>query len=103
MRRPGAGFNGLRFILELAPDLIKLDQALIADIEKDPAKQALVVGMRHFANKLGAQLIAAGVETEAALSTLNTLGVTYGQGHLLGRPEAATHWLQPVPARQQRH
>jgi PAS domain S-box-containing protein len=103
----GAGFNGLRFILELAPDLIKLDRTLIADIEKDPAKQALVVGMRHFANKLGAQLVAEGVETEAALATLNTLGVTYGQGHLLGRPEAATHWLQPtyqqaerIPAKQ---
>lgn len=99
----GAGFNGLRFILDLAPDLIKLDRALIIDIEKDPAKQALVVGMRHFANKLGAQLIAEGVETEAALATLNTLGVTYGQGHLLGRPETATHWLQPVSSGQQRH
>jgi PAS domain S-box-containing protein len=96
----GAGFNGLQFILELAPDLIKLDQALISNIEKDPAKQALVVGMRHFANTLGAQLIAEGVETEAALATLNTLGVTYGQGHLIGRPEAATHWLQPASARQ---
>jgi PAS domain S-box-containing protein len=99
----GAGFNGLQFILELAPDLIKLDRALIADIEKDPAKQALVVGMRHFANQLGAQLIAEGVETEAALATLNTLGVTYGQGHLLGRPEAAAYWLQPASTRHQRH
>jgi PAS domain S-box-containing protein len=99
----GAGFNGLRFILDMAPDLIKLDRSLIIDIETDPAKQALVVGMRHFANQLGAQLIAEGVETEAALATLNTLGVTYGQGHLLGRPDAATHWQQPVSSPQQRH
>jgi len=88
----GAGFNGLRFILDLAPDFIKLDQSLIADIEKDPVKQALVVGMQHFADRLGAHLIAEGVETGAALSTLSTLGVTYGQGHLLGRPEPVAAW-----------
>ena len=88
----GAGFNGLRFILDLAPDLIKLDQALITDIEKDPVKQALVVGMEHFASQLGAHLIAEGVETKAARATLQTLGVTYGQGHLLGRPEPVTAW-----------
>lgn len=99
----GAGFNGLQFILELAPDLIKLDRALIAEIENDPAKQALVVGMRHFANQLGAELIAEGVETAAALAVLNTLGVTYGQGHLLGRPEAATHWQQPMSLARKRN
>jgi PAS domain S-box-containing protein len=99
----GAGFNGLRFILDLAPDLIKLDRALITDIDKDPARQALVVGMRHFANQLGAQLVAEGVETEAALMTLNTLGVTYGQGHLLGRPQAATHWQHRATSPRERN
>jgi PAS domain S-box-containing protein len=96
----GAGFNGLRFILDLSPDLIKLDRALITDIENDPARQALVVGMEHFAGRLGAQLVAEGVETEAALITLNTLGVTFGQGHLLGRPLPATEWRRPAAARR---
>ena len=99
----GAGFNGLRFILDLAPDLIKLDRSLITEIENDPARQALVVGMEHFASNMGAQLVAEGVETEAALATLNTLGVTFGQGHLLGRPQAAVEW-QPAssPPRRRR-
>lgn len=44
------------------------------------------------AGRLGAQLVAEGVEAEgveaeAALAILNTLGVTFGQGHLLGRPQ----------------
>lgn len=98
----GAGFNGLRFILDLAPDLIKLDRALITDIENDPARQALVVGMEHFASRLGAQLVAEGVETEAALATLNSLGVALGQGHLLGRPQAAIEWQQSASERHRR-
>ena len=88
----GAGFNGLRFILGLAPDLIKLDLNLTLGIEQDPAKQALVVGMRHFAGQIGAQLIAEGVETRQALDTLQSLGVALGQGYLLGSPAPVAAW-----------
>ena len=97
----GAGFNGLRFILDLAPDLIKLDRSLITDVENDPARQALVVGMAHFASHMGAQLVAEGVETRAALATLKSLGVTFGQGHLLGWPQPAVEW-QPASSPPQR-
>ncbi|MEA2675036.1 MAG: hypothetical protein QOI92_2228, partial [Chloroflexota bacterium] len=43
----GAGFASLRHILELDPAFVKLDLSLIRDIDQDPAKQALVAGMRH--------------------------------------------------------
>lgn len=88
----GAGFNGLRFILGLAPDLIKLDQSLIIGVESDPARQALVAGMRHFADEIGADLVAEGIETRAALEELLALGVGYGQGFLLGAPAPIAAW-----------
>lgn len=88
----GAGFNGLRFILALAPDLIKLDQSLIIGVESDPARQALVAGMRHFADEIGADLVAEGIETGAALEELLALGVGYGQGFLLGAPAPIAAW-----------
>jgi EAL domain-containing protein (putative c-di-GMP-specific phosphodiesterase class I) len=43
--------------------------------------------MVHFAHDAGFTLIAEGIETEADLATLRTLGVEMGQGFLLGRPE----------------
>jgi PAS domain S-box-containing protein len=78
----GAGFASLRHILELQPDLIKLDIGLVRDIDTDPARQALVAGMRHFAALTGATLIAEGVETTEQADTVGRLGVEFAQGHL---------------------
>ncbi len=83
----GAGYASLRHILELAPDLVKLDIGLVRGIDADPARQALIAGMGYFAVKRKVRLVAEGIETEAELETLRSLGVAYGQGYLLGRPQ----------------
>ena len=85
----GAGFASLRHILELAPSHVKLDRALVTRIDTDPARQALVAGLVHFAGEIGAMLIAEGVETAGERDTLLRLGVRVGQGYLLGRPAPA--------------
>lgn len=82
----GAGFASLRHILELKPDFVKLDLALVRGIDTDPARQALTVGLCHFAARTGAVLIAEGVESTAEADTLRGLGVPFGQGYLFGRP-----------------
>jgi PAS domain S-box-containing protein len=85
----GAGFASLRHILELRPAFVKLDRSLIAGIDSDSARRALVVGMGDFAASTGVRLIAEGVETEAELTTLRSIGVPLAQGYLLGRPTEA--------------
>jgi EAL domain-containing protein (putative c-di-GMP-specific phosphodiesterase class I)/FixJ family two-component response regulator len=87
----GAGFASLRHILRLAPDFIKLDGTLVAGIENDRSQQALAAGLISFSEKIGATIIAEGVETRAALTALRGLGVRYGQGYHLGRPVADLH------------
>ena len=82
----GAGFASLRHILELQPEVVKLDRALVAGIDDDPARQALVGGMVQFAEGIGALLIAEGIETDGERETLIRLGTRAGQGDLLGRP-----------------
>jgi EAL domain-containing protein (putative c-di-GMP-specific phosphodiesterase class I) len=82
----GAGASTFRHILDLAPDVIKLDMSLIRRIEADAVRRALVVAMVEFARDVGAQLTAEGVESEAQLRTLRRLGVRFGQGFHLGRP-----------------
>jgi len=89
----GAGFASFRHILELRPAFIKLDVSLVRGIDADPAKQALVAGMRHFARKTNRRLIAEGVETEAEAAALRELDVRLCQGFLFGRPA-------PLPGRQ---
>ena len=118
----GAGFASLRHILELRPAFVKLDRSLIADIDGDPVRQALIVGMRHFARSAGCRLIAEGIETEAEKATLLELQIRLGQGYLLGPPApaaaamsragsghqvplprtAATRNVVPVPAPRER-
>jgi PAS domain S-box-containing protein len=84
----GAGFASFRHILELRPAFIKLDVSLVRGIDADPAKQALVAGMRHFARMTNRRLIAEGVETEAEAAAIQKLDVRLGQGYLFGRPAA---------------
>ena len=91
----GAGFASLRHILELDPDIVKLDITMIRDIDTDQARQALVTGMCHFASRTGTTLIAEGVETQAEAETLRELGVELAQGFLFGRPVPIDELLPP--------
>ncbi len=82
----GAGFASLRHIVELRPHIVKIDRTLVAGIDADPARQALLTGLRHFADSQGCSLVAEGIETEGELAALVALGVPSGQGYLLGQP-----------------
>ena len=90
----GAGYAGLAKIVHLAPEIIKLDRALVERIDEDATRQALVRAAVGFAAALGAALVAEGVETEGELRTLLSLGITLGQGFHLCRPRPAEHWAR---------
>lgn len=83
----GSGYAGLQRILALAPDIVKLDLELTRGIAADPARQALAAAMSIFADRTAATLVAEGIETQADLDALRELGVRYGQGYHLGRPQ----------------
>ncbi|WP_211320961.1 sensor domain-containing phosphodiesterase [Arthrobacter livingstonensis] len=91
----GAGYASMRHILQLRPALIKLDREIIAGIDTNQAQQALVSAMVSFASDINAALVAEGIETDAEQHTLTRLGITLGQGYLLGRPSITpTDWAQ---------
>jgi PAS domain S-box-containing protein len=96
----GVGFSSLRHILELRPAFVKLDRSLVAGLESDPARQAMIVGLRHFASATGCRLIAEGIETDAELEVLRSLDVSLGQGYLLGRPVPVDEVWRPGDARE---
>ena len=91
----GAGHSSLRHVLELAPDVVKLDISLTSGLDGDPAKCALVDAMVGFCERIGALVIAEGIEEAGELATLVELGVGFGQGWYLARP-ASPEVVLPV-------
>jgi EAL domain-containing protein (putative c-di-GMP-specific phosphodiesterase class I) len=88
----GSGIANFSHIVELRPAFVKVDIGLVRGIDKDLSRQALMVGLLHFASQSVSQTIAEGVETEAELATLRTLGVPLAQGYLLGPPAPVVDW-----------
>lgn len=82
----GAGYSGLQHIVQLAPDLIKMDMSLTRAVDTDPARRALASAMVFYARETGAQVVAEGIETAAELATLKLIGADKGQGYFLGKP-----------------
>jgi EAL domain-containing protein (putative c-di-GMP-specific phosphodiesterase class I) len=82
----GSGYSTMRHILELKPDVIKLDAQLTINLEHDATKRALVKALATFAGEIRCDLVAEGIETPDQKDILMQLGVRNGQGYLLGRP-----------------
>lgn len=82
----GAGYSSLRHILDLAPDIIKLDMSLIRGIDGDRSRRTLAGALVAFAAGMNSQIVAEGVETGSELATLKELGVETAQGYYLSRP-----------------
>lgn len=91
----GAGYASFTLIAGLRPSLIKIDREIVHGVSTDDAKQALVESFVSFGRRIGARLVAEGIERRRDLATLSSLGVEYGQGYLLGKPAAS-----PEPARR---
>ncbi len=94
----GSGYSGLSQLLELRPQLVKLDRSLVTNLHEEPAKLALVQMLGELAGRLDAWLLAEGVETDAELSALRQLGVPLAQGYFLGRPRPPFSELLPAAA-----
>ncbi|RBY87472.1 EAL domain-containing protein [Blastococcus sp. TF02A-26] len=91
----GTGYSGLQMLTTVRPQLVKLDRALVSDLDSDPARLALAEMVGDFAGRIDAWLLAEGVETAAELAALSRLGTPLAQGWLLGRPAPEFRPLAP--------
>lgn len=83
----GSCYSGLNLICDVKPYYLKLDIDIIREICSDAVKCAMVKSFVEFANITGMKLIAEGIETKEQLELLIQLGVHYGQGYYLGKPD----------------
>jgi len=91
----GAGYASMRHLLTLVPDVIKIDRSLVAGIDVDLAREALIVGLVAFARETRSSVVAEGVETLQEVDALRRMGVGYGQGYQLGRPAPLVSTVAP--------
>jgi len=84
----GSGFSGLKLWSELQPDIVKIDRYFIDQLHLDPIKKAFVKNIIELAKNTQSVIVAEGIETSEELLTCKELGADFGQGYLLGRPDA---------------
>jgi EAL domain-containing protein (putative c-di-GMP-specific phosphodiesterase class I) len=82
----GAGYSNLKYIADLAPEVVKLDRELIAGLKRGTRQQKLVRSIVRMCEEMGARVVAEGIETVDELSAVLDTGAQYGQGYLLARP-----------------
>ncbi|HTK45938.1 MAG TPA: bifunctional diguanylate cyclase/phosphodiesterase [Patescibacteria group bacterium] len=82
----GAGNAGLRMLSELTFDLVKIDLSLVQSGVLRESSMAVLSALRELANRSSATIVAEGIETADQLLAVRDLGLTAGQGYLLGRP-----------------
>ncbi|MBU3185825.1 EAL domain-containing protein [Clostridium estertheticum] len=83
----GTGYSGLTTIAKTRPNYIKMDMSLITNVTRDNFKKAIIKSFVDFANSTNTKIIAEGIEDVNDLYTLIEIGVHYGQGFLINRPD----------------
>jgi len=89
----GAGAMTPRRLIDMRPDFVKIDIAVVRNIDMDIRGQQLIDGLSALAHAAGGVLIAQGIESPSERDALARLGVSFGQGYLFGRPAAASTWV----------
>ena len=92
----GTGYSSLRAIEASRPDFLKVDLSLVHELDRSLLKQEVVSSILQIASRIGAEVVAEGVETREELEALRRGGVRIGQGYLFGRPSPVIAPARPV-------
>ncbi|NTV94575.1 MAG: EAL domain-containing protein [Thiobacillus sp.] len=82
----GTGYSSLSYLQKLPIHTLKIDRSFIHDLEPNPHGPSIVNGIAAMAKSMRLNLIAEGVESEAQLDFLKTVGCDAYQGYLFSRP-----------------
>ncbi|WP_126428455.1 EAL domain-containing protein [Brevibacillus marinus] len=87
----GAGYSSLHMISESLPDFIKVDRSIIQGIDQHQIKDSVLQALLLIAERIGCEVVAEGIETEAEAAVLLRKKVAYGQGFLFAKPQPPFH------------
>lgn len=83
----GTGYGSFSYLSRVPVDELKIDQEFVSKLRFDDANWRIVDAIVAVGRNLGMTVVAEGVEDEATLELLESLGVDLAQGYFLGRPE----------------
>ena len=87
----GRGFNSETVLINVSPDLVKVDMSIIRDIDTDPNRLELLKNLMRYTKERGIRVVAEGVETRGELETVISCGVDYIQGYYVAMPDFVVH------------
>lgn len=82
----GAGYSNLKYIADLAPEIVKLDRELVAGLKAESRLHKLVKSIVQLCNEMGAKVVCEGIETAEELRAVQATGAQFGQGYYLAKP-----------------
>jgi EAL domain-containing protein (putative c-di-GMP-specific phosphodiesterase class I)/GGDEF domain-containing protein len=82
----GSGLSSMAYLKNIPADELKIDKAFVLNMATDPVDAVLVRAAVSLAHSLGLQVVAEGVEQQAALDLLGEMGCDLAQGYLIARP-----------------
>ena len=85
----GTGYSSLEQLRSLPFDRLKIDRSFISELRNPDASSKIVDAIVSLGNGLDMPIVAEGIEDEAILDLLKTMGTLKGQGYLYGKPENA--------------
>jgi diguanylate cyclase (GGDEF)-like protein/PAS domain S-box-containing protein len=85
----GTGYSSLSYLKKFDIDYLKIDKSFVDNLETDVNDMALSEAIIVMAHKLGIEVIAEGIETEAQRKLLSQAGCNYGQGYLFSKSLSA--------------
>ncbi|MEM9404524.1 MAG: EAL domain-containing protein [Acidobacteriota bacterium] len=89
----GVGQSRLAELLEVPPEVVKFDMAIVRGLHVAASSKVSMVGsLVEMLHKEGISCLAEGIETELEARACAELGFDLAQGYLFGRPEPASAW-----------
>ena len=82
----GAGYSNFSYMLELSPDIIKIDGSLIKNIDTDRNAYIVTNAIINFTKQLKIETIAEYVHSEDVFEIAHELGINNFQGFLFSEP-----------------
>lgn len=85
----GIGGSNFHMLIDLRPDIVKIDRFFIAGCDSDPRRAAVVRAIASLCKSFGCAIVAEGVETPAEMKFVRDHRINMVQGFLLARPQLA--------------